>query len=43
MNPAPGSLDGLASNAFAASLGGGVMASGVAIVVVQGSLTLLEC
>ena len=34
-------LDGFASIAFAASLGAGVMASVVAIVVVQGSLTLL--
>jgi uncharacterized protein len=34
-------LDGFASIAFAASLGAGVMASVVAIVVVQGSLTLV--
>lgn len=34
-------LDGFASIAFAASLGAGVMASVVAIVVVQGSLTLI--
>lgn len=34
-------LDGFASIAFAASLGVGVMASVVAIVVVQGSLTIL--
>jgi uncharacterized membrane protein YqgA involved in biofilm formation len=34
-------LDGFASIAFAASLGPGVMASVVAIVVVQGSLTLI--
>jgi uncharacterized membrane protein YqgA involved in biofilm formation len=34
-------LDGFASIAFAAALGAGVMASVVAIVVVQGSLTLV--
>jgi uncharacterized membrane protein YqgA involved in biofilm formation len=34
-------LDGFASIAFAASLGAGVMASVVAIVVVQGSLTIV--
>jgi uncharacterized protein len=34
-------LDGFASIAFAASLGAGVMASVVAIVVVQGSLTII--
>jgi uncharacterized protein len=34
-------LDGFASIAFAAALGVGVMASVVAIVVVQGSLTLV--
>jgi uncharacterized protein len=34
-------LDGFASIAFAATLGAGVMASVVAIVVVQGSLTLV--
>jgi uncharacterized membrane protein YqgA involved in biofilm formation len=34
-------LDGFASIAFAASLGAGVMASVIAIVVVQGSLTLV--
>jgi uncharacterized protein len=34
-------LDGFASMAFAAALGAGVMASVVAIVVVQGSLTLV--
>ena len=34
-------LDGFASIAFAAALGAGVMASVVAIVLVQGSLTLV--
>jgi len=39
--PAAKAMDGVASIAFAASLGIGVMASALAVLVIQGSLTVL--